>query len=335
MRCHEQQLYVKLSKCKFCDEEIPWLDELVGRNGVRIDPDKVCVIKEWSVPRTKKQMGRFWVRHCMSLGFGVDFAQFASPLHESIKRLRLKKPCILPIINLIKRRLSTPPVFQLPDFNKPFGIRMEASNFAIGGVLFQNEGGLEHPIAYTSRKMKLAELNYPVREQELLATMHALRTILTQKTTNRRVARWFNELAECHPQFKWIAGDNNQVSNAVSHNPLFEHKAAQVSLSELIEAARNKEIVASIQTTSVTVAHSAKQLYSTDIRVQEILQMLDVQKKYCWPKMPKYIQRYVNTCELSQRNKARQTKPPGLLQPLEIPEGRWVDIPMDVMTSLP
>ncbi|OWZ04598.1 RxLR effector protein [Phytophthora megakarya] len=63
----------------------------------------------------------------------------------------------------------------------------------------------------------------------------------------------------------------NQVSDAVSRNPLFEHKAGQVSLSELIEAARNREIVAGIQTSRVTVP---QQLYSTDIRVQEILQSM-------------------------------------------------------------
>ncbi|GMF48610.1 unnamed protein product [Phytophthora fragariaefolia] len=193
-----------------------------------------------------------------------------------------------------------PPVLQLPDFDKPFGIRMDASNFAIGGVLFQNEGGLEHPIAYTGRKMKPAELNYLVREQELLAIMHALRvwrvylldhpftvetdhksieTILTQKTTNRRVARWFNELAEFQPLFIWIPGESNQVSDAMSRNPLFEHKAAHVSLSELIEAARNREIVSSIQTPSATVTHSAKQLYSTDRRVKELLQSISSGKE--------------------------------------------------------
>ncbi|GMF62035.1 unnamed protein product [Phytophthora fragariaefolia] len=42
-----------------------------------------------------------------------------------------------------------------------------------------------------------------------------------------------------------------------------------------------------------------------------------------------------NTCERCQRNKARQTKPPGLLQPLEIPGGRWVDVSMDFMIVLP
>ncbi|OWZ20528.1 reverse transcriptase [Phytophthora megakarya] len=332
-----------------------------------MDPDKVRVIKEWPVSRTKKQMESVLGTTVYVSRFCAAFAQFAGPLHESTKGLRQKEALHLTDHQLecfdeLKRRLSTPPVLQLPDFDKLFSIRMDASKFATRGVLFQNEGGLEYPIAYTGRKMKPAELNYPVREQERLAIMHALRVwcvylrdspftgetdhksiepILTQKTTNRRVARWFNELVELHPQFKWIPGDSNQMSDAVSRNPLFEHKAAQVSLSELIEAARNREILSSIQTTSVTVAHSAKQLYSTDIRVprysvnngvlyyqtrddvnsrlvipdnedmknrvicenQDVVTAghpgyfkpyLGVQKKYYWPKMSKYIQRYVN-----------------------------------------
>ncbi|GMF31673.1 unnamed protein product [Phytophthora lilii] len=75
---------------------------------------------------------------------------------------------------------------------------------------------------------------------------------------------------------------------------------------------------------AVTAGHPG--YYKTYIAVRE---------KYYWPKMMKYIQRYVNTCEMCQRNKARQTKPPGLLQPLDIPRGRWVDISMDFVVSLP
>lgn len=69
------------------------------------------------------------------------------------------------------------------------------------------------------------------------------------------------------------------MSDAVSRNPLFEHKTAQVSLRELIKAARNREIVASIQTANVTVAYSAKQLYSTDRRIQEIMQSISSGKE--------------------------------------------------------
>ncbi|OWY91020.1 polyprotein, partial [Phytophthora megakarya] len=34
----DSKLYVKLSKCVFCAEEIPCLGDFVGRNGVRMDP---------------------------------------------------------------------------------------------------------------------------------------------------------------------------------------------------------------------------------------------------------------------------------------------------------
>ncbi|KAF1317995.1 reverse transcriptase, partial [Globisporangium splendens] len=211
-RCEEQQLYIKLSKCQFCVEEIPCLGDFVGRNGVRMDPDKVRIITEWPVPKTKHQMESFLGTTVYVSRFCKDCAQFSGPLHEALKGKRSKDTVRLDNNQLqcfeeLKRRLSAPPVLALPDFDKPFGIRMDASNYAVGGVLFQKEGGIEHPIAFTGRKTKAAELNYPVQEQELLAIMHALRvwriylvdkpfmvetdhksleTILTQKTTNRK-----------------------------------------------------------------------------------------------------------------------------------------------------
>ncbi|OWZ04597.1 LOW QUALITY PROTEIN: reverse transcriptase [Phytophthora megakarya] len=85
MRCQEQLLYVKLSMCQLCVEEILCLGDFVGHNGVSMDPDKVRVIKEWPAPRTKKQMERFWLQiHCMKV----------------LRVYARKKPYILPIINL-------------------------------------------------------------------------------------------------------------------------------------------------------------------------------------------------------------------------------------------
>ncbi|POM67645.1 LOW QUALITY PROTEIN: Retrovirus Polyprotein [Phytophthora palmivora] len=75
---------------------------------------------------------------------------------------------------------------------------------------------------------------------------------------------------------------------------------------------------------TVTAGHPGS--YKTYVAVRE---------KYYWPRMMKYIQRYCNTCEMCQRNKARQVKPPGLLQPLDVPRGRWIDISMDFVVSLP
>ena len=47
------------------------------------------------------------------------------------------------------------------------------------------------------------------------------------------------------------------------------------------------------------------------------------------------IERYVLTCHLCQKNKARNTMPAGLLQPLQLPQSPWHTVTMDFITQLP
>lgn len=58
-RCKQQQLYVKLSKCTFCATEIPCLGDYIGRDGIRMDPDKIRAIADCPVPRTKRDLQSF------------------------------------------------------------------------------------------------------------------------------------------------------------------------------------------------------------------------------------------------------------------------------------
>lgn len=53
----------------------------------------------------------------------------------------------------LKQAVIDDPVLQLPEHTKPFEVRTDASDYAIGGVLVQ-EG---HPIAYESRKLNETE----------------------------------------------------------------------------------------------------------------------------------------------------------------------------------
>jgi len=54
-------------------------------------------------------------------------------------------------------------------------VTTDASDFAIGAVLSQNHGKGDQPIAFESRKLSSAKLNYPIHEKELLAIVHAIR----------------------------------------------------------------------------------------------------------------------------------------------------------------
>ncbi|KAG1031865.1 hypothetical protein G6F43_013870 [Rhizopus delemar] len=79
--------------------------------------------------------------------------------------------------DLIKKMISSAPVMMTPDMNKPFRIECDASDFAIGAVLMQEESeGIWKPVAFESKKLSQAERNYPAQERELLSILHALRT---------------------------------------------------------------------------------------------------------------------------------------------------------------
>ena len=76
----------------------------------------------------------------------------------------------------IKEVMTCTPVLAPPDPSKPFVLETDASHFAVGAVLLQ-EGpdGVEHPVAFFSRKMLPAETNYPVHNKEMLAIVSALK----------------------------------------------------------------------------------------------------------------------------------------------------------------
>lgn len=62
------------------------------------------------------------------------------------------------------------------DFNLPFILETDASDFAVGAVLLQPEGigsNLIHPVAFTSRKSTKAERNYSTNDKELLGLIFA------------------------------------------------------------------------------------------------------------------------------------------------------------------
>ena len=58
---------------------------------------------------------------------------------------------------------------RLPDFDKEFILRTDASDYGIGAVLLQEHEDVKFPVAYASKKLLKREVNYSVIEKECLA----------------------------------------------------------------------------------------------------------------------------------------------------------------------
>ena len=124
-----------------------------------------------------------------------------------------------PAFDALKAALTNGPTLITPDEKLPYVVSTDASGFAIGAALCQDQGHRIQPIAYLSKKLNPAELNYPVHEQELLAVVCALKewrhylhgqpfTVLTdhnslqhfqiQPHLSRRQVRWSEFLLSLH-----------------------------------------------------------------------------------------------------------------------------------------
>ena len=63
-------------------------------------------------------------------------------------------------------------MLKYPEFNKKFEVHTDASGFAIGDVLMQDD----HPVAYEIRKLTGSLLRWPIHEKELYAIVHFLKS---------------------------------------------------------------------------------------------------------------------------------------------------------------
>ena len=138
---------------------------------------------------------------------------------------------------MIKDKLTSAPVLRAPNFELEFVVRTDASDFAIGQVLLQDDGQRMRPVAYESKKLSLAELNYSIHEKELLAIIYALKVwriyleghhfkvitdhkslcfFNTQPTLSRRQARWNELVQEYDFEIIYKPGKTNIVADALS-----------------------------------------------------------------------------------------------------------------------
>ena len=172
---------LNLSKCSFGQSEIKFVGHVIGSGKRRADPDKVESIKALRVPETKKQ-----VRQILGL-FGhfrdyiENYATHAKPLTDLTgKRVPNRVPWgerEQKSFDTLKHLLieATVNPIQIIDCRKPFGVFVDACDYATGSMLVQvGDDGSEQPVAFASYKFTPTQKNWPVIQKEAYAIIWAL-----------------------------------------------------------------------------------------------------------------------------------------------------------------
>lgn len=170
-RLRKYNLKLNAKKCNFLQTEVVYLGHLITNKGIQTDPAKNKVIRDYPVPKNTDEVRRFVAFCNYYRRFIKNFAEIAKCLNKLLQKKQQfiwSEECQNAFIEL-KEKLLNPPILQYPNFENPFIVTTDASNYALGAILSQGEIGDDLPISYASTSLKKHDLNKPVIEKELLA----------------------------------------------------------------------------------------------------------------------------------------------------------------------
>ena len=110
--------------------------------------------------------------------FIPNYASICVPMTDLLKKESLE-PLVWSKIaaesfEKLKSMLCKSPILHLPNKEKMFVVRSDASSVGVGALLLQYDNEIPHPIAYASRKLLPRECNCSKIERELLAVVFAI-----------------------------------------------------------------------------------------------------------------------------------------------------------------
>ncbi|RVW20255.1 Retrovirus-related Pol polyprotein from transposon 17.6 [Vitis vinifera] len=214
-RCIEKDLVLNWEKCHFMVRQGIVLGHIISEKGIEVDKAKVELIVKLPSPTTVK-------------GVSDSFDQ-------------------------LKKFLTTTPIVRAPNWQLPFELMCDASDFAIGAVLGQREDGKPYVIYYASKTLNEAQRNYTTTEKELLAVVFALdkfraylvgsfiivftdhsalKYLLTKQDAKARLIRWILLLQEFDLQIKDKKGVENVVADHFQVSGM--HRTGSTSLPKFI-----------------------------------------------------------------------------------------------------
>jgi len=176
-RLEENNLYVKLEKCKWKVKEVEFLGVVIGLEGIKMEKEKVKGVLEWLTPKCVKDVQKFLGLANYYRWFIEGFAIVARPLHDLVKKdkkwdwtERQEKA-----FKELKEQFTKEPVLAAPDIDKKMRMEVDASDYAMGGVLsIECEDGLWRPVAFLSKLLNETERNYEIHDKKMLAIVRGL-----------------------------------------------------------------------------------------------------------------------------------------------------------------
>jgi hypothetical protein len=155
-------LVLNYEKCHFIGQYEIILGHVVSDRGIEVDKAKVHLITSLPYPTNVRDICSFLSQSGFYKRFIKYFSKFIQPLLRLLQKdvpFNFKEDCHLSFDKL-KTLLTSTPIIQPPNWDMPFEIMCDASNYVVRVVLGQQNGKKSHVICYASSTLNFAQCNY-------------------------------------------------------------------------------------------------------------------------------------------------------------------------------
>ena len=243
-RFQKFQLKLKPRKCEIFKKKVPFLGRQVSQSGIEVNEESIKVVQQWPTPQTAKEVLKFLGLANYHRQFIPRFSEIAEPLYRvsGTKTFHWDKEQE-EAFELLKTKLSQPPVLAVPNRDGYFILDTDASDTAVAAELVQIQEGRERVIAYGSFALTTEQKKYCTTRKELLAiirftrqyrvyllgrkfgirTDHAsLVWLLRFKEPQGQIARWLEELSQFDMEILYRPGKQHTNADALSRIPMVD-----------------------------------------------------------------------------------------------------------------
>ncbi|KAJ9561766.1 hypothetical protein OSB04_006926 [Centaurea solstitialis] len=263
-RCEESHLVLNWEKCHFMVGEGIVLGHKISKDGLEVDKAKIDTISKLPPPTNIKRVRSFLGHAGFYRRFIQDFSKISRPLTKLLEKdapFIFYEKCIS-AFETLQRHLTNAPIMVPPDWDQPFEIMCDASDYAVGAVLGQRKNNHFQPICYASRSLNDAQENYTTTEKELLAVVFAiekfrsylvlskiivytdhsaLKYLFAKSDAKPRLVRWILLLQEFDIEIRDKKGAENLATDHLSclENPYMDSGGREVIRDKFSDEALN------------------------------------------------------------------------------------------------
>ena len=320
-RFSEKNIKLKASKCKFGLKQVEYVGRQISKDGISMSKKKINSVTDFPQPVVLTQLRSFLGLANYFRDFVPNHSNVVSPLHHMIDHAAKKQSKLVwtaegeKAYKDIKDLISKSPLLYFINDTAPIVLMTDASDYGVGGYLFQKVDDKEQLVALVSKSLTVTQLKWSVIQKEAYAiafcckSLEALLrdrkfTILTdhknltfiKEESNPMVQRWNTALQELDYDLKYVPGSQNTIADAMSRL-CPNYKVTDEIAPTMLAALHTQPVIADDHNIIIADCHNPMVGHGG---VERTLRKIKDSNR-SWPTMRADVKQYIRECPCCQK----------------------------------